>query len=314
MAPPATPTIAYLGPGGTFTEEALLTQPDYAVAELVPKASLDDVLEAVASGQVDLGFIPIENSIEGSVLVTLDSLVFEVDLLIRREVVLDIHLAVVGLPGSSLGNVSRIVVFPFAASQCRRFLTDHLPGVEVISASSNADTARLVGEDGRLDTVALSTSPAASLYGLQVLVPHAEDHAGNQTRFVAVARQGVPARSGHDKTSIVCFQSEDRPGSLHAILSEFSARSINLTKLESRPTKQGLGDYCFIVDLEGHIEDEVVADCLRVLHAEQAGVKFLGSYPAGGPQGPTRRREAESAWQEADAWVQSLRDQMDGGA
>jgi len=121
---------------------------------------------------------------------------------------------------------------------------------------------------------------------------------------------GVPAATGHDKTSIVCFQREDRPGSLHAILSQFAARSINLTKLESRPTKRGLGDYCFLIDLSGHLADEVVADCLRVLHAEMAGVKFLGSYPAAGEQGPAAREQASTAWQEADLWLRSLRSQI----
>ena len=120
-----------------------------------------------------------------------------------------------------------------------------------------------------------------------------EDHPDNQTRFVALAPSGIPAPTGHDKTSIVCFQREDRPGSLHAILSEFAARSINLTKLESRPTKRGLGDYCFLIDLSGHLAHEVVADCLRVLHAELAGVKFLGSYPAAGEHGPAARQQAE---------------------
>jgi prephenate dehydratase len=109
----------------------------------------------------------------------------------------------------------------------------------------------------------------------------------------------------------VCFQREDRPGSLHAILSEFAARSINLTRLESRPTKRGLGDYCFVIDLAGHLADEVVADCLRVLHAELAGVKFLGSYPAAGDHGPAVRQRADVAWREAEAWIDALRDQME---
>jgi len=131
------------------------------------------------------------------------------------------------------------------------------------------------------------------------------------TAFVALAPTGVPAPTGHDKTSIVCFQREDRPGSLHAILSEFAARSINLTKLESRPTKSGLGNYCFLIDLEGHVADEVVADCLRVLHAELAEVKFLGSYPAAGEHGPEQRRQADAAWQAADDWLDGLRSAID---
>ena len=136
-----------------------------------------------------------------------------------------------------------------------------------------------------------------------ILAEDVEDHPDNQTRFVLVARDRVPKPTGHDKTSIVCFQRADHPGSLHGILGQFAARNINLTKLESRPTKQGLGDYCFVIDLSGHVGDEVVADCLRDLHAGLAGVKFLGSYPAAGEHGEQQRRQADAAWQAADEWL-----------
>jgi prephenate dehydratase len=140
-----------------------------------------------------------------------------------------------------------------------------------------------------------------------VVAAEIEDHPENKTRFVVVAKEGVPAPTGHDKTTIVCFQTFDRPGSLLAILQEFAARAINLVKLESRPTKTSLGDYCFAIDLEGHIADELVADCLRDIKAKIADVKFLGSYPAAGEQGESVRREAEVSWRRADEWVQGLR-------
>ena len=198
-----------------------------------------------------------------------------------------------------------------SAAQCRGFLTRRLPNAEVLATNSTADAARLVGgHDPAMSarpTAAIAPRLASTLYGLDILVEDVEDHPDNQTRFVALARTGIPAPTGHDRTSIACFQNADHPGSLHAILGQFAARSINLSKLESRPTKQALGDYCFIIDFEGHIADAVVSDCLRDLHAELAGVKFLGSYPAAGPTGPALRREAETSWKEAGAWVDGLR-------
>ncbi|HVA03004.1 MAG TPA: prephenate dehydratase [Acidimicrobiales bacterium] len=303
-------TISFLGPAGTFTEEALFTQPDYASADLVPAATLTEALEAVGSGRASLAFVPIENSIEGAVNATVDSLVFEVDLLIQREVVLDIHLHLAAQPGTALGDITRVLSIPVASAQCRRYLSAQLPKAEIVATNSTAEAARIISSEKYPGSAALAPRLAAELYGLEVIAQSVEDHSDNQTRFVALARDGLPAPTGHDKTSIVCFQREDRPGSLHGILSEFAARSINLTKLESRPSKRGLGNYCFLIDLEGHLVDEVVADCLRVLHAELAGVKFLGSYPAAGDHGPAVRAQADTAWRQADAWVNALRSQI----
>jgi len=303
-------SIAFLGPAGTFTEEALFTQPDLAQAQVVPLPSLSEVVEAVSTGRTDLAFVPIENSIEGTVHATVDTLVFDVDLLVQREVVLDVHMHLLAPRGTTIESVRRVLSFPHASAQCRKYLTERLPGVEVVATSSTAEAARLLGEERRPHTAALAPRLAAELYGLDVLDSAVEDHSDNQTRFVALAASGVPTPTGHDKTSIVCFQREDRPGSLHGILSQFSARNINLTKLESRPTKRGLGSYCFLIDLEGHVADEVVSDCLRVLHAELAGVKFLGSYPAAGAHGPAMRARADAAWRDADAWIDSIRSQV----
>jgi prephenate dehydratase len=309
-AGPELGTIAFLGPAGTFTEEALFTQPDYSVRAVLPVGGLSEVLDAVHKGSADLAFVPIENSIEGTVNAIVDSLVFDVELLIQREVILDVHMQLMAPSGAEMSNIARVLSLPHASAQCRQFLADRLPDAEVVPTNSTAEAARIVGEERRLDTAALAPRLSAKLYDLDILASAVEDHPDNQTRFVALAPKGVPAPTGHDKTSIVCFQREDRPGSLHAILSEFAARNINLTKLESRPTKRGLGDYCFLIDLSGHLADEVVADCLRVLHAEMAGVKFLGSYPAAGEQGPAARQQASDAWNEADVWLRSLRSQI----
>ncbi|HVF76033.1 MAG TPA: prephenate dehydratase [Acidimicrobiales bacterium] len=303
--------VAFLGPPGTFTEEALLTQPDLASAELVSMRTMPDVLAATSAGDVDYGFVALENAIDGTVNESIDSLVFEHDdLLIQREVVIGVHLNLVGPPGTALADIRRVLSFPKAIAQCRRFLAESLPHAEAVAALSTAEAVREVGEQRPPGTAAVGTALAAKLYGLDVLAEDIEDHPENATRFVLVSRDGVPKPTGHDKTSIVCFQRTDHPGSLHAILGQFSARAINLTKLESRPTKTALGDYCFIIDLEGHVADEVVADCLRDLHASLAGVKFLGSYPAAGEHGAAIRREADEAWRAADEWITALRDRV----
>jgi prephenate dehydratase len=304
--------IAFLGPPGTFTEEALLTQPDLAGGELVPMRSVPDALAAVHDGGADLALVPIENSIEGSVNVTLDTLTFELDLLVQREVALAVELNLLAPPGVGLSDVRRVMSIPHATAQCRGFLARELPGVELVASNSTAEAAQEVGTSRPPHTAAIGTRLAGKLYGLDVLAPDIVDHPDNQTRFVLVARDGVPPPTGHDKTSIVCFQHTDQPGSLHAILGQFSARNINLTKLESRPTRRGLGDYCFLIDLEGHVADEVVADCLRDLHAQLADVKFLGSYPAASEHGPAIRRDADAAWKAADEWIGALRRQVRG--
>ena len=307
--PAARPRVGFLGPPGTFTEEALLGDAELAAGDLVPLRSMPDVLAATAAGEVDLGFVALENSIEGTVRQVLDALIFEHELLIQREVVLSVRQNLLAPPGTTLADVKRVASFPDAAAQCQRFLSEHLAGAPVVAATSTAEAARQVGESAPDGTAAIGTALAAKLYGLDVLAEGIEDHNDNMTRFVVVAPMsaGIPVISGHDKTTIVCFQKHDQPGSLHAILGQFTARNINLTKLESRPTKHTLGDYCFIIDLEGHVDDEVVYDTLRDLHAQLRHIKFLGSYPAASEHGPALRRDAEASWRRADKWVGGLR-------
>jgi len=302
--------VAFLGPPGTFTEEALLGEPDLAECDLVPLPSMPEVLATTDAGQVDLGFVALENSIEGTVRLVLDALIFERNLLIQREVVMSVRQHLVAPPGMGLADVRRVVSFPDAMAQCSSFFSQRMAGVEILAANSTAEAVRRVAEDHPPGTAALGSTLAAKLYGLDVVASEIDDHPENATRFVVVKPSGIPAPTGHDKTSIVCFQSDDRPGSLHAILGQFTARNINLTKLESRPTKHSLGDYCFIIDLEGHVDDEVVADCLRDLHAQVANVKFLGSYPAAGEHGPAIRRDAEASWRRADEWITSVRSEV----
>ena len=305
-------TIGFLGPPGTFTEEALLADDELARAELVPFPTIGEVLAAADRGEVRAGFVPIENSIEGTVPVTLDHLVFESELLIQAEAVLDVHLHLLAPPGTAIGDVTEVVSFPHASAQCRRFLRERMPGAAVVAANSTAEAARLVGESGLAGRAAVAPMLAGRLYGLEAVAERIEDFSDNQTRFLLVAPGVVPPPTGHDKTTIVCFQQADHPGSLHEILSHFSARSLNLTKIESRPTKQALGDYCFVIDLEGHLADEVVGDCLCELKASLAGMKLLGSYPAAGGDASRRREESSARRKEAEEWLAGLRSAMQG--
>jgi len=268
-------TIAYLGPEGTFSEIAARS---LGIAEMRshPCMSIAEVFEAVERGKADIGVVPIENSIEGSVAATLDALVFDSSLEIQQELVLDIRFSLVAAPGTSLADITSVVAHPQALGQCRRWLERHLPGRPVSVANSNAEAVKTAASTP--GTAALGPALAAGIYGAEVLEEDIQDYAGNQTRFVVIGR-GLRPRTGHDKTSLALFMKRDKPGALLMILSEFAYGDINLTKIQSRPTKRQLGDYMFFVDLEGHVDDENVRlalDCLRLKLRE---VKVLGSYP-----------------------------------
>ena len=306
-----TTRIGFLGPLGTFTEQALKSQPDLAVAEHILYRTMPDVLDAVESGEVDLGFVAIENSIEGMVNLTQDELAFSHDLLIQREVVLDIEHCLLAKPGTTMADVKAVLSIPVATAQCHAYVRAQLPQAELRAANSTAEAARIVSEEAGSGSAAIAPRIAGDVYGLAVLAEDIADHPGNQTRFVLVARSGIPARTGHDRTGLVIYQRADEPGSLISILQEFAARRINLSTLLSRPTKDGgLGDYCFVVYADGHIADEILADAVRSLRAKQGKVKFLGSYPASGEHAHTTREHADARWREADDWVQSLRRQI----
>ncbi len=300
--------IAYLGPEGTFTEEALRSQHDLLDAELIPMRTFVDVLGATQEATVDLGFVAIENAIEGTVNVTLDTLAFDTNLHIQREVVLDIEMQLMAAPGTTIEDVMTVSSHPVANAQCRSFLRAKLPDASVQPANSTAEAARMASDSPGV--AALGPRLAGERYGLDILATDVADLAGNQTRFLVVGRDGIPAPTGHDKTTLVLNQRIDKPGSLVSILHEFSARNLNLSKLTSRPARTTLGQYCFIVDVNGHISDDVMANCLTNIHAKHADVKFLGSYPTAG-DGSTQVREAASeAWDDAEQWMRSLRNQI----
>lgn len=272
----------FLGPAGTWAEEALLAGTGCSPEEAVPLPSVYDVVTAVASGSVATGIVPMENSLEGSVSATLDVLAFEVENVhVVREIVYPVRHRLIARTPLRLDEIEKIISHPHAHAQCRRFLRDNLPRAEVVAANSTAEAVQIISRSQE-KWAAIGSSLAAEKYGCVDLGADIEDYADNQTRFVLLSR--TPAAQDLDapyKTSIVCTIAEDRPGSLLEILQEFANRDINLTKIESRPSKKGLGDYVFFIDMEGKKDDPAVAAALAVLEGKLAKMKLLGSYPVG---------------------------------
>lgn len=270
--------VGYFGPRGTFTQEALEANLAGIFDEEVPFPTVPDVLSAVQTGRVDAGLVPIENSIEGAVNVTVDTLAFETDLVIEAEVIHPVRHCLLARPGVTREQVTTIVSHPQATAQCRGFLARWFGDIPVIAANSTAEAAMKVSESEE-PMAAIASALAGDIYGLAVLDRDLEDYAANATRFVLVGKQKA-APTGRDKTSIVCFIRENRPGSLLEILQVFFSRGINLTKIESRPTKKVLGEYCFFIDIEGHMEDPEIAAAIGSLVGSLRELKLLGSYPA----------------------------------
>ncbi|MCL5985421.1 MAG: prephenate dehydratase [Actinobacteria bacterium] len=269
--------IGYLGPAGTFTEEALLYVSHGLKIDPIAFLSVEDVARAVEVNEVDLGIVPIENSIEGSVNATLDMLIFESEVKIVGEIIHQINNCLLINHGSSIERIKEVFSHPHALAQCRKHISSNLKNVVIRAANSTAEAARLAAEAG-LSAAAIGNKAAAEIYGLEVLQEHIEDFADNKTRFALLGNK-VPKKSKHDKTSIACFLFHDRPGSLLQMLQEFAFRYINLTKIESRPSKRGLGQYVFLIDMEGHIDDPDLSSAIKCLTCKIDKVKFLGSYP-----------------------------------
>ena len=275
------PTIAYLGPAGTFTEDAL--REASAQAEFVPMRTptIPDAILAVERGEADLALVPIENSIEGSVRPTLDTLAFEVEkVTIVGEYDYRVRVHLIAREGVAVEEVEAVLSHPQPLAQCSRFLRATLPEVEQRSVSSTAAAVRMVSESTR-PWSALGAQAAAEVYGCQVLLDGVEDEKSNVTRFVWIAPEGTePGGSGPWKTSLVFSElGEDHPGALVNALSEFSSRGINLTRIESRPLRQELGRYMFFCDLEGVLEDDLVAAAIEGLRSKAGTVRILGTYP-----------------------------------
>ena len=270
---------AYLGPAGTFTEAALRALDAGSHVVAVPCQTIQATLDAVRTGAAQRAVVPIENSVEGAVNATLDELATGKDLIIRAEVLLPIAFALLARPGTRLADIKVVSGHPQAQAQCRQWLAAQLPYAEWRPASSNAEAARQAAE-GQIGA-ALAGEFAAGVYGLAVLASDIHDRAGAVTRFVAVSLPGPPPPpTGADRTSVVAFLSDDHPGALMEILSQFAARWVNLTRIESRPRRQGLGRYMFFVDLEGRDTEARVAEALASLRSHVESLRVLGSFPA----------------------------------
>ena len=300
--------IAYLGPEGTFSEAALLQliasglipghDPD--PLQLLPIDSTPSALDSVRDGAADYACVPIENSIDGSVTPTLDNLAIGSPLQVFAEVTLDVAFSIVVKAGRTAAEVHTLAAFPVAAAQVRRWLAAHLPAVELRPANSNADAAQQVA-DGRADA-AVSSPLAAEQRALAVLAEGVVDEPNARTRFVLVGQPGPPpARTGADRTSVV-LRIDNVPGALVSALTEFGIRGIDLTRIESRPTRIELGTYMFFLDCVGHIEDDAVAEALKALYRRCTEVRYLGSWPTGTPAGAEPPQ-----MDEASRWLARLR-------
>lgn len=303
------PRYGFLGPAGTFTEAALLEWLDGRPAEVVPLASVDSAVEAVRLGDVVAAMVPLENSIEGSVTATIDALAGGAALAILAEAQVPVTFSLVARPGTSLADVRSIATHPHAHAQCRRWLAAEVGDAAVTFAPSTAMAASMVAEGSDGHDAAVAAPLAAQVYGLDELARDIGDRPA-ETRFVLISLPRAPEpATGADKTSLVLFMGEDHPGALLEILTEFAVRGVNLTRIESRPTGGGMGDYFFSVDVEGHVDDARVGEALMGLRRVCAEVRYLGSYPRVDRRAPVvRRGVSDEEFREAQAWLARVRE------
>jgi len=283
-------TAGYLGPEGTFSEEALLGSVEPGQVRPVALATIREAVMAVQEGAVRWALVPLENSVEGSVPITLDTLAGEAkEVSIVGEVVLAVRHNLIARDPVELGKIKTVVSHPHVPGQCARFLSEKLPGVQIAAASSTAEAVRIASEAADESLAAIGTELAAQIYGCKILVSGIQDRQDNQTRFVWLAQgerteQAPPMRKAAgpaSKTSIVFWGAgAGRSGWLVRCLAEFAKRDINLTRIESRPMRERLGQYMFFVDLEGQAKEAQVSEALAGLEELCPKVRVLGSYPA----------------------------------
>ena len=297
---------SYLGPAGTFTEAALvpILKPG---DKSVPAVNVTAALDAVRSGTADYAIVPIENSVEGVVARTLDELASGEPLLIIGESILSVSFALMVKPGVKISEIKRLATHPHAEAQCREYIAKNIPGAEVIMTASTAAGAEAVAKDEA--DGALAAAVAAKNFNLEVIAEDVGDKQAAVTRFVTVSRPGkIAVPTGSDRTSLVVFIAADHSGALLEILTEFAVRGVNLTFIQSRPNGVELGQYHFIIDVEGHIEDARVGDTLKALYRICADVRFLGSYARADKVLSTLNKATDDkAFDTAETWLKRIR-------
>ncbi|MDO5696960.1 MAG: prephenate dehydratase [Dermatophilus congolensis] len=308
--------IGFLGPSGTFSEKALRSRPEAATAQLVPYRAVDVALQALRDGEIDGAVVPIENSVEGGVPATLDALVSGTPLVVVGEIVVPVSFVLAVRPGVTAADVKSVGTHPHAWAQIRGWVGENLHDAAFVPTTSTAasavDLARR-DDDGQLIDLPYEATAcldiAAIDNGLTILASDIGDNKEAVTRFVLVSRPGrLPEPTGRDKTTLTLFQEHDRPGALLELLEQFKTRGINLTRLESRPTGESLGRYCFSVDLEGHVLEERVGEALAGLKRICLDVRFLGSYPrADDVAGQVPDGFDDYAYQSAARWLLAVR-------
>lgn len=304
-----TPCYGFLGPRGTFTEAALLSMPAAQGASTRPEPHVQAALDAVRSGEVAGAVVPLENSVEGVVPTTVDDLTSGDPVVIVDEVAIPVRFALLVRPGTTRDQIRRVGSHPHGLAQCREWLLHNLPSAEPVPTGSTAGAAAELAEGAAEFEAAIAAPVAAAAYDLDVLEDGIGDNDEAWTRFVLVTRPGaLPAPTGADKTTLSVFMREDHPGALLEILTEFAVRGVNLTRIESRPTRKALGDYYFSVDFEGHVLDARVGEALEGLHRVCADVRFLGSYPRHDGRAPLLRPGVtDDDFAEAQAWLGTIR-------
>ncbi|GAA4577913.1 prephenate dehydratase [Micromonospora coerulea] len=312
---PGTPPtrFVYLGPEGTFAEQALRSVPAAERGSRTPARSVGEALDSVRAGDADAALVPLENSIGGAVGVTLDEMAEGDPLVITREVILPVEFVLAARPGTGLAQVRTVAAHPQASTQCRGWLRDHLPDATVFDVLSNGAAA--AGAAGGEYDAAICAPIGAARHRLTVLADKVADHPDAVTRFVLVSRPGPPPPpTGDDVTSLAVYIAHDRVGALLSVLMELAVRGVNLTRIESRPTGEALGRYVFFLDCTGHVADVRLGEALRGLRRVCADVRFLGSYPrhrwspaAAGRPVPAPAGLSDADYADAAAWLARLR-------